>query len=270
MDSKKKEKEKEKEKDKDVIVYEKEMDMSSASRGVWLVKVPKYISSRWDKCPGNITAGQLNITRVQGQKSQVKLILSEAIMCLQEKGEEPIPKEHGLIVSHITSQTLGVFSQQTTPASANSPMETEKITFEGKVAQKLECRPTANASYMKLKRDCLIKAAQPTRIVKQLDRVVQSYKPISDHKHNKEFEEKKKAEGKKARDDKGKVMDMLFAAFEKHQYYNIKDLVKITNQPVTYLKEILKDVCVYNLKNPHKNMWELKPEYRHYKEEDKD
>jgi hypothetical protein len=42
----------------------------------------------------------------------------------------------------------------------------------------------ANASYMKLKRDCLIKAAQPTRIVKQLDRVVQSYKPISDHKHN--------------------------------------------------------------------------------------
>ena len=28
------------------------------------------------------------------------------------------------------------------PASANSPMETEKITFEGKVAQKLECRPT--------------------------------------------------------------------------------------------------------------------------------
>ncbi len=51
--------------------------------------------------------------RVQGQKSQVKLILSEAIMCLQEKGEEPIPKEHGLIVSHITSQTLGVFSQQT-------------------------------------------------------------------------------------------------------------------------------------------------------------
>ncbi len=37
---------------------------------------------------------------------------------------------------------------------------------------------------MKLKRDSLIKAAQPTRIVKQLDRVVQSYKPVSDHKHN--------------------------------------------------------------------------------------
>jgi len=86
-----------------------------------------------------------------------------------------------------------------------------------------------------------------------------------------EYRERKKAEGKKARDDKNAVMDMLFHAFEKHQYYNIKDLVKITNQPISYLKEILKDVCDYNMKNPHKNMWELKKEYRHYKtEEEKD
>lgn len=82
--------------------------------------------------------------------------------------------------------------------------------------------------------------------------------------------EKKKAEGKKARDDKDAVLEMLFSAFEKHQYYNIKDLVKITKQPITYLKEILKEVCNYNLKNPHKNMWELKPEYRHYKQAEGD
>lgn len=28
-------------------------------------------------------------------------------------------------------------------------------------------------------------------------------------------------------------------------------------------------VCDYNVKNPHKNMWELKKEYRHYKTEEK-
>ena len=27
-------------------------------------------------------------------------------------------------------------------------------------------------------------------------------------------------------------------------------------------------VCRYNVKNPHKNMWELKPEYRHYKKDE--
>ena len=37
---------------------------------------------------------------------------------------------------------------------------------------------------MKLKRDALIKASQPVRLVKQLDKVVPSYKPVSDHKHN--------------------------------------------------------------------------------------
>lgn len=46
------------------------------------------------------------------------------------------------------------------------------------------------------------------------------------------MDERRKAEGKKARDDKDKVMEMLFAAFENHQYYNIKDLQKLTRQPI--------------------------------------
>merc|ERR1712223_1168089 len=85
-----------------------------------------------------------------------------------------------------------------------------------------------------------------------------------------EYEEKKRMEGKKSRDDKDKVQEILFALFEKHQYYNIKDLIRETNQPVTYLKSILNEVCNYNVKNPHKNMWELKPEYRHYQKNSDD
>lgn len=34
-------------------------------------------------------------------------------------------------------------------ASPNSPIETEKISFEGKVVQKLECRPTGSFNYLK-------------------------------------------------------------------------------------------------------------------------
>ena len=104
-----------------------------------------------------------------------------------------------------------------------------------------------------------------------------------------EYENKKKEEGKKVRADKDKVMDMLFSAFEKHQYYNIKDLGKITNQPMVsrvmvraltwitskhpmlplqaYLKEILREICTYNVKAPYKNTWELKKEFRHYRAE---
>lgn len=150
--------------------------------------------------------------------------------------------------------------------------------MEGRIVQKLECRPygkinvniyihflrnmfyykiifLADNCYMKLKLESIKRASVPQRQVQQLDRVVQNFKPVSDHKHNVsiilliffilldrsficknilqiEYAEKKKAEGKKMRDDKDAVLDMLFAAFEKHQYYNIRDLVKITRQPI--------------------------------------
>jgi hypothetical protein len=35
-------------------LFDKELDLSNAGRGVWLVKVPKYVACRWEKAPGNI------------------------------------------------------------------------------------------------------------------------------------------------------------------------------------------------------------------------
>lgn len=245
---------------------DKDLDLSNANRAVWLVKVPKYVANKWDKAPGNIEVGKLKITKALGQKTHVSLTLSESVLCLKQPGEENIPREHRLDVSTVTRQTLGVFSHITPSNSDSVVPETEKLSLEGRVVQKLECRPYADNCYMKMKLESIRKAALPTRQVQQLERIVHNFKPVSDHKHNIEYEEKKKSEGKKARDDKDAVLEMLFAAFEKHQYYNIKDLVKITRQPIVYLKDILKEVCNYNIKNPHKNMWELKPEYRHYKD----
>lgn len=89
---------------------DRELDLSNAGRGVWLVKVPKYIANKWEKAPGNIEVGKLKISKNAGQKAQVALTLSEAVLCLKEPGEENIPKDHRLDVSTVTRQTLGVFS----------------------------------------------------------------------------------------------------------------------------------------------------------------
>ncbi|KAF7997389.1 hypothetical protein HCN44_005666 [Aphidius gifuensis] len=244
---------------------ERELDLSNASRGVWLVKVPKYISNKWEKAPGNIEVGKLKITKIPGSKAEVSLKLADSVMSLKETGEEDIPQQHRLDVTTVTRQMLGVFSHiPANPDADESEPKDEQLFMEGRIVQKLECRPDADKCYMKLKKASIRRAAVPSRSIQTLDRAVQNFKPVSDHKHNIEYAEKKKAEGKKMRDDKNSVTDMLFAAFEKHQYYNIKDLVKITRQPIVYLKEILQEVCVYNLKNPHRNMWELKPEFRCY------
>ena len=166
-------------------------------------------------------------------------------------------------MSSIAAQTLGVFS------CSSAAGEGDKLAMEGKVVQRAECCPINNALYRyqiiinlymrnfdvyhnfifsDIKKDALAKAGEPKRMLKQLDKhVTTSFKPVSIHASALAHERAKKAEGKKMRDDKEKVQEIIFALFEKHQYYNIKDLMQETKQPIAYLKEILKEVCNYSV-----------------------
>jgi len=251
-----------------------DVDLSHSARGVWLVKVPKYISDRWEKAAPNTEVGKLKIKKTNGAKPEVNFTLSDSICAevsgLSEKDKldlirnsstaKEIPKEHKFKVSSIAAQTLGVFS------CASTPGEGDKLSMEGKVVQRAECCPINNALYSDIKKDALTRAGEPKRMLQKIDKyVTTTIKPISIHKSQLAHEKAKKAEGKKMRDDKDKVQEIIFALFEKHQFYNIKDLMQETRQPIAYLKEILKEVCNYSVKPPHRNMWELKPEYRHYK-----
>uniref|UniRef100_A0A665ULU4 General transcription factor IIF subunit 2 n=1 Tax=Echeneis naucrates TaxID=173247 RepID=A0A665ULU4_ECHNA len=140
-----------------------------------------------------------------------------------------------------------------------------EISLEGMVVHRAECRPVVNDNYMKLKKLQIERSTKPQRLSQQLEKAVTNiFKPVANHDFNVEYEKKKKLEGKMVRAERQVVLDMVFSAFEKHQYYNIKDLVDITRQPVTYLKEIMREIGTYNSKGAHKSTWELKPEYRHY------
>ncbi|KAK4307405.1 hypothetical protein Pmani_020834 [Petrolisthes manimaculis] len=241
-----------------VVHSEKDLDNTNCSRGLWLVKIPKYMKDKWAETPGDV--GRLRIHKIPGKLPTVAFSSGDAIL-----KDSTVPREHKFILHSVKEMTLGVFSC-TLPNNTDAVVpEQEKLYMEGQVIQKFECQPVVDNNYLNQKRAAVLKAGQPARKAEFIDRPCLSYRPISKHKYNIEVEERKKAEGKKARDDKDKVMEMLYAAFEKHQYYNIKDLQKLTRQPITYLKEILKEMCDYNVKNPHKNMWELKPEFRHYK-----
>lgn len=159
-------------------LIDKELDLSNAGRGVWLVKVPKYIANKWEKAPGNIDVGKLKISKIPGQKAQVSLSLSEAVMNLDP--QEKIPKDHRLDVSVVTKQTLGVFSHLVKTEETDN----EKLFMEGRIVQKLECRPVADNTYMKLKLESIKKASVPQRKVQPLDKIVNTFKPISRHKHD--------------------------------------------------------------------------------------
>lgn len=248
----------------------REVDLTAAGRGVWLVKVPKYLSEKWKKASGKCEVGRLKITRsrLPNTKPEVTFTMSEAQQKQEVAGNPTVtPKEHKFLLTGVGNQNLVVFSEQKeTPSGTSAEEISDKIAIEGKVIQRAECRPVADSNYLRLKKQQMTTSNKPEREVKLISTVVNPYKPVSDHVGNIAHQKKMKEDGKRIRLDKDQVMNKLFAGFEKHQYYNIQDLVRLTNQPITYLKEILKEICVYNVKAPHKNMWELKPEYRHYKD----
>ncbi|XP_072236910.1 general transcription factor IIF subunit 2 isoform X2 [Leuresthes tenuis] len=242
-----------------------EVDLTGAKQntGVWLVKVPKYLSQQWAKATGRGEVGKLRICKKGNQgKAEVSFTLNEELTVIDGIEDKTVsaPRDHPFTMQSVGGQMLAVFTESSS----------DKLALEGMVVQRAECRPAVSESYMKLKRLQIEESSKPVRLSQQLAKPVTSnYKPVASHDYNREYERKKKEEGKRARATKQQVLDMLFSAFEKHQYYNIKDLVDITKQPVIYLKEILRDIGIYNVKGTHKNTWELKPEYRHYQAEEK-
>ncbi|KFM72396.1 General transcription factor IIF subunit 2, partial [Stegodyphus mimosarum] len=90
---------------------EKDLDCTNAARGVWLVKVPKYISSLWEKAPPLSEAGRLKIARTGG-KADIKFSLSDEMLKTTDgQVKADIPKEHRFVISNIAHQTLAVFGK---------------------------------------------------------------------------------------------------------------------------------------------------------------
>ncbi|XP_037665768.1 general transcription factor IIF subunit 2-like [Choloepus didactylus] len=224
---------------------------------MWLVKVPKYLSQQWHKASGRGELGKLRITNNQ-RKTELSFTLNEELTNIDidgQPGPATAPREHQFFLQELGGQILTVLTEGAQ----------DKLSLAGTVVQRMECRPAVGENYMRLKRMQIKESSKPARTVQKLDKVVTTnYKPVANHHYNIEYEKKKKEDGKRVRIDKDQVLTVLFSAFEKHQYYNVKDLVDITGQPVEYLKEILNEIGVRNVKGPHKNTWELKAEYQHY------
>lgn len=248
------------------------MDIDTTNRrDVWLVKVPKYMASAWKNAPQRAEIGKLQVPK-NGQPGPVKFMTDPKLRQPDNK-EAQLPSEHILTLHPLLNQRMVILAQTreqsttTTSSTNNSLAINDKISFEGDVKHRGELRPTGDMSYMNLKTSTIKQAAKPTRVTQILDKAVTSYKPrgAAQLAHEADLRKKKEEAKKLVREDKEIVQGRLFAAFEKQQFYNIKDLVRVTNQSIPYLKEILKEICNYCSNGTHKNTWELKPEYRHYK-----
>lgn len=229
------------------------LDLNLLERGVWLVKVPKYISKRWQKSSSSKPIGTLEISRLNPGKPKVSVNLSDHIVSMEMDTTDKISKEYELFSSNMTNQTLTVFSHKN---------NNEKINLQGQIAKRFDLKPKMTDTYLQMKMENIKKACEPKKKTVLLAKTVNNFTP--NWKKLNYADDKQKHETKMVRQDTDIVQGMLFKLFEKHQFYRIQDLVRLTQQPITHVKEIMREIGDFNLKYPNKNMWQLKEEYRHY------
>uniref|UniRef100_A0A8R1XVN3 General transcription factor IIF subunit 2 n=1 Tax=Onchocerca volvulus TaxID=6282 RepID=A0A8R1XVN3_ONCVO len=291
------------------------VDSDYAKRGVWLVKVPRYLSEMWEKNVGH-DVGRLVIKTANGKtdlmfKSNTNLLemnssghdkeASSSDSLLSSTSENSllasrnnrstsgnslsasrnnpvkskqasftIPDEHSFVIGDIRNQSLAVLCEDKSGLNEDADICSGHLSIEGRVVKRADCRPPQTADYMRMKIKQIEKSSQPKRHVKQMEKAEVKFKPIAVHAEMLAREKQKKEGAKTVRADKNVVRQAIFHAFEKHQYYRLIDLQKLTSQPPGFVKEILTEIAVYNTMPPHKSMWELKPEYRSYRRDKKE
>ena len=120
---------------------DKDLDLTNSNRGVWLVKVPKYMADRWESSESPGVLGKLKIARKAGQKPSVSFTLDDKLVnIVATPAADVIPKEHKFVVSTVLGHTLAVFSHLQGDPDATVPIP-DKQSLEGKVVQRAECRP---------------------------------------------------------------------------------------------------------------------------------
>jgi transcription initiation factor TFIIF subunit beta len=142
---------------------DKDLDLTNASRGVWLVKIPKYMADRWETIDTPATVGKLTISRRPGQKPVVSFSLDDKVAAGSAEeddksshdktpkdksgndseakvSKDKLPKEHKFNVTTVQGHSLAVFSHLAGDPDASTPIP-DKLCLEGKVVQRAECRP---------------------------------------------------------------------------------------------------------------------------------
>ncbi|CAF1526575.1 unnamed protein product [Adineta steineri] len=265
-----------------------DVDLTRSTNGIWLVKVPKYLSqilSEYGDSAINGEVGRL-VLRPPSQKSgkeatkmspaartkDVSFCLNDQIMKkIKEKNSSKDyklpPQEHRFCFTDISDGVLRTVYSRTKNHS-NSPTR-EQISVVGKVIRRAEIRPVENEQYMSMKRKHFETSQEPVRKAQMIDKIANVYKPKRDHEANIQRKKNEVAPEKLVRIPEEIVIDRIFKAFTKNQYISMSSLQTITQQPRNFLQELVKRYCNYNNAG---HTYELKQQYRHYgtQKEEKD
>jgi len=235
-----------------------EVSVKDAARQVWLVKIPKYLNDVWTKGENGTNLGFVSHNT---ETDQVTLTIPAGPQTAN------LPKEYNLLRKAVSHEApMLVFSED----------DESSLSVEGTVNCRgdLEILGEPPEEYIQLIRGRSQSAQQQKkmRTLKKIeDNSYLAVRPVTSRSFP-GFIRNPRSKDQIVRDKKDRMpreelIDLIFLAFDRKKYWDFKSLLKHTDQPQAYLKEILGEICVYNKRGPNRSLYELKPEYRGKKQE---
>ncbi|KAF3609359.1 hypothetical protein DY000_02045896 [Brassica cretica] len=225
-----------------------ELETEKADEMVLLMKCPPRVDKAWRQLSSSFSSQELVL--VAKYRESVDLLMPDLSPELRmEMASAELCNISKLYSVNKSKDFVG-------PVSLFSESNQGKLAVEGTVTHKLHMRPhDCIEEYGKLLRQRNKKPVAENRRIQVID------DRRGEHMMPKPplVTEKLKRREKRTRSDRSEVEAKMFQLFEREPKWTLRQLVIKINQPEIFLKEILKELCVYSRSG---HSYELKPEYK--------
>ncbi|XP_065882001.1 uncharacterized protein [Euphorbia lathyris] len=239
------------------------VETTRAEKAVWLMKCPALVSRSFKKNPSADDSSRpvaKVILSIDPLNSSDDNSSHQFTMELTDNESGNAPKSYSMDMTE-DFIPMSVFSESSSQG---------KIAVEGKILYKFDMRPHNEnlENYAKICRERTKKYMTKGRQIQVIDNDNGSHmRPMPlmiasgfiDHKKKTPA---KATDVKRTRRDRGEMEDIMFKLFERQPNWTLRQLIQETDQPEQFLKDILKELCVYNNKGTNQGSYELKPEYK--------
>lgn len=224
----------------------------------WLIKVPNFVLEEWEKqksAPAGTVLGQICVATHQRRDSAGKPEMKLKVTAMNSA----IPTDSIMQVKEIPTQML-VFQEK---------MGTEKMRKLGPVKSIVDVKQELSDSYRQIVQTRTLHDHVKVSSTQHLADISQgtlttaaTLNAVYDKAAKRKREERKDPKYRRVRLERDALDNIIFRLFDKQTHYNLKDLRTATEQPDSYLKEVLNDLCEYHQTGQYRFMYSLKQGYQ--------
>ncbi|XP_008233347.1 PREDICTED: general transcription factor IIF subunit 2 [Prunus mume] len=254
------------------------LETTRAERAVWLMKCPPLVAKSLKPDASSTSASASSPSDQQSSRPVAKVVLSIDPLNSNEDSSSPqFTMELAATESGNMPKCYSLdMSKDFIPMSVFSELSQGKLSVEGKILNKFDMKPHNEnlENYGKLCRE-RTKKYMKNRKIQVIDNDNGAHmRPmpgmigfVAPGPSEKKKMPTKGSDMKRTRRDRGEMEAIMFKLFERQPNWTLRQLIQETDQPEQFLKDILKELCVYNNKGANQGTYELKPEYRKSVEE---